>query len=237
MAWAAAPANRAAAAGSTESRSRQSGRRTQGGQSEAGHPDRMARHRQRRQHVVDQPESAVDHRCQQARPSVAVGTESGAGRVHRALQQDGVVIERVGQRDRRVNPAQSVAVERHRPQRRRSDAEGMDRRTDIVHEAGFGQLGTARSAAWRRVAFDDEDASSGTGDRDRCHQPVGPGPDDDRVVIHGVPRPRRPRLAAPRLAPRRSHRHGLHKRPRALCASSMSSTGESRRTSSSAPRC
>ncbi len=89
----------------------------------------------------------------------------------------------MGERDGWVNPAQSVPIEGHRAQRRRSDAERVDRRTDVVHEAGFGELGTAGSAAGCRLTLDDEHAATRTCDRDRRDEPVGTRPDHDGVVL------------------------------------------------------
>ena len=143
MAWAAAPANSAGASVPDEVP-----RVTTVAERRACSPKRAIMsgwrgERQRRQHVVDEAETAVDDRRHQLGPRLAVGAEAGAGRLDRPLQQDGVVVERMGERDGRVDPTQPVAIEGQRAQRRRSDAERVDRRTDVVDEAGFGELGAA----------------------------------------------------------------------------------------------
>jgi hypothetical protein len=53
----------------------------------------------------------------------------------------------VRDRSRRLDPRESVLAERKLAQERRADPERMDRRADVVVEAGEGQLGGARSPA------------------------------------------------------------------------------------------
>jgi hypothetical protein len=57
----------------------------------------------------------------------------------------------------------------------------MDRRADVVAKAGKRELRAARSAPDRLTRLEDENRPPGLGERDRGGEPVGPGPDDDRV--------------------------------------------------------
>ena len=169
----------------------------------------MARHPQRRQDVVDEAVAGVDARREESRPRLAVDPETGTRRFHRPLQQDRVVVEWVGERSRRLDPAQPVAFERQRSQRRRGDAEGMDRRAHVMDESGVGEVGAAGATARRRLALDDEHAPPGAGDRDRRDEPVRPRSDDDGVVlgeqITGVG-PARPETARPARPVNRARR-------------------------------
>ena len=96
-----------------EARPAQRGGRADGVQPEAGHRDRVIGQRQRREDVVDQAEAAADDGGEQAAPRRSVDAEAGGCRLDRPLQQDGVVIERMGERSVRLDPAQTVAFERH----------------------------------------------------------------------------------------------------------------------------
>jgi hypothetical protein len=193
-------------------------RRTQGVQPEPSHHQRMVRERERRQHVVDEADAGVDDGPEQSGPRLAVRAEAGAGRLDRSLEQDGVVVERVGNRYGRLDPSQPLAIERQRAHRFGDRSEGVDRRTDVVDEARFGELGAAGSAAWRRLPFEDQHAPPAAGDRDGGDEPVRTRTDDDGVVLN-----------------RHRARHG--RRASVSCACSISSVGASRRTSSSAPSC
>jgi len=57
----------------------------------------------------------------------------------------------------------------------------MDRRADVVAEAGQRQLRGARPAADRVPRFEDEDRASRLGEGDGGGQPVRAGADDDGV--------------------------------------------------------
>ena len=204
-----------------EVRSRQSGRRAQGGQPEASHHERMARERQRRQHVVDRSRSRRRRPVpSRLRPRLAVGTESGAGRLDRSLQQDGVVVERVGKRDRRLDPAQPVAIERQRAHR---FGEATPRGW-IAEQTSWTKPGSVSSAL--RVPPPGVAWPSTTSTR----RPV-------RAIVMAATSPLGPEPMTTASYSDRRHAQSSGRRASVSCACSMSSTGASRRTSSSAPRC
>src|SRR5690606_19701807 len=72
-------------------------------------------------------------------------------------------------------------LERDAREERRQDAERVDRRADVVVEAGEGELLGLRPAADRLLRLDDEDRVPGTRDLDRGGEPVRSCPDDDRL--------------------------------------------------------
>jgi len=57
----------------------------------------------------------------------------------------------------------------------------VNRRADVVPEAGERQLRGSRTAADRLVAFDYEDRAAGLRERDRSGEAVRPGADNDGV--------------------------------------------------------
>jgi hypothetical protein len=57
----------------------------------------------------------------------------------------------------------------------------MDRRADVMAEAGKRQLRRSRSAADSIGGLEDEDRASGLRESDAGSQPVRAGADDDRV--------------------------------------------------------
>jgi hypothetical protein len=57
----------------------------------------------------------------------------------------------------------------------------VDRRADVVPEAGERQLGRARAAADAVLRLEDEDRASGLRESDRGGEPVRAGADDDCV--------------------------------------------------------
>ena len=193
-------------------------RRTQAVEAEAGQAQRVAGQRQRRRQVVDDGQAALDQRRHQPAPRGTVGAETGRGVVDRAVQQRGAAVERVGQRDRRVAPAHTVLGERQVTQRRRAEAERVDRRADVVAEARLGQLGGAAATARRRGRLEHDDSATGLGHRDRRDEAVGPGADDDGVVLrdrrHGE-EPYRRRDGAGTVVPHAPAAGGLvRRRPR-----------------------
>ena len=100
-------------------------------------------------------------------------------RLGRALDEEGrPVVERVRERGRRFDP---VDVEVERAEERRRDCERVNRRADVVPEAGECQLGGAGAAADGVLRLDDEDGASGLRQGDGGREPVRAGADDDRV--------------------------------------------------------
>jgi len=84
----------------------------------------------------------------------------------------------MGERRQRFDP---VDAEVERVEEWRRGRERMDRRADVVTEAGQRQLGGPRAASDRVACFDDEDRASGLRKRDGGGEPVRAGADDDGV--------------------------------------------------------
>jgi hypothetical protein len=74
-----------------------------------------------------------------------------------------------------------VELEVERLEERRCRGERVDRRADVVAEAGECELGGARPAADGVTRLDDKDGPSRLGECDRGGEPVRPGADDDGV--------------------------------------------------------
>jgi hypothetical protein len=74
-----------------------------------------------------------------------------------------------------------VDVEAERVEERRRGCEWMDRRANVVAEAGKRQLLGTRSSADRLAGLENEDRASGLGESDGGGEPVRPGADDDGV--------------------------------------------------------
>ena len=171
----------------------------------AGSPNRV----QDQRVAGDLHERAGDHRGQvvpalgdRADPApvgLGVRPEAVGGLVHRPVEHPGPsAVERVGEGELGLEPAQPVALERQLRQVGRAGRERVDGRADVVAEPGQGQLGRAGATADRVPALDDQHGTAGRGQGDRGRQAVGPRSDDDGVVAGGGARrwlP--PALAAP----------------------------------------
>jgi hypothetical protein len=81
-------------------------------------------------------------------------------------------------RSRRLD---QVELEVERPEERRCGGERVDRRADVVTEAGEGELRGARPAADGVARLEDANGAPGLGEGDRGSEPVRPGADDDGV--------------------------------------------------------
>jgi hypothetical protein len=57
----------------------------------------------------------------------------------------------------------------------------MNGRANVVAKTGKGELGSTRPAADRAPGLENENRPPGFSERDRGGEPVGAGPDDDRV--------------------------------------------------------
>ena len=90
-----------------------------------------------------------------APPGGAVGAEPARGLLDRAQHHPGAaVVERVGAIDLRPAPLEAVALELERLQERRADRHRVDRRAEVVHQPGDGQLAAARAAADRVLGLE-----------------------------------------------------------------------------------
>ena len=125
----------------------------------------------------------MHERSEQPFPGAPVGGPKGLRRGRERSFQHGrpPAVERLGDRGVRMEELDAVGREVHGPEERRGDREGQDRRADVVPEAGEGQFLGSCPATGRRRRLVDPDRAPGTGQGDRCRQPVGPGSDDDRI--------------------------------------------------------
>jgi len=82
------------------------------------------------------------------------------------------------QRRQRLDP---VDLEVERVEEGRRCRERVDRRADVVTEAGQRQLGGARAAPDRVASLDDEDRAPGLRESDGGGEAVRAGADDDGV--------------------------------------------------------
>ncbi len=73
-----------------------------------------------------------------------------------------------------------MLLQRQPPEEGRA-GEGVDRRADVVDEAGQRQLGRAAAAPRRVGGLEHQHRAPGLGDRERRGEPVRPRPDDDGV--------------------------------------------------------
>ena len=141
-------------------------------------------------------------------PRVAVagreGVERARGLVEVARERDArAVRKRVRQDERPVQPAQPVALELERADRRRRGGERVEGAEDVVDEPGLGQLRAADGAARLRLRLEHVDVPAGVREQVRRHEPVRPGADHDRVGHRRSLRPARlnPTFRPPERAP------------------------------------
>ena len=159
-----------------------------GARAEAREAKRVRRHVQRRQHIRRDYIPVAREGLDEGAIRRAVAAERAAGRVEVALEERGrCIVERMRERDARMNPLEAEPVERQRRQERRSDAERVHRGADVMHEARFGERLAPRSAAERRFALEHEHREARARDGDRRGQSVRSGSHHDRVVRwHGA---------------------------------------------------
>ena len=131
----------------------------------------------RRQHVP-----AASGPADEAIPRPAVSAEAG----HRVLQRSvhharAAVVERVDERDLRLDQLEAVAVEARRREERRGTRHRVDGRAHVVPEPGQRQLRGARSPADGVGGLEHDDRASGLGDGDRRGEPVRTGSHDHDI--------------------------------------------------------
>ena len=115
--------------------------------------------------------------------SLGVGPERPAGGLDRPLEHGHrAVVERVRQRGRGVDQLQPVLGQRQPAQEGRRQRQRVDRRADVVHEAGQGQLGRSGTAADRRRGLDDPHRQPLSCQRDRGGESIRPRAHHDRIA-------------------------------------------------------
>ena len=155
---------------------------------EARHEEWMPRGRpQGRQEVGEQLVGRVHERRERLAIGVGVGAEGLGGGLDRALEHGRrTVVEGVRGRRRREQPLEAVLAQREALEERRRHAEGMDRRAEVVDEAGSRQLGRPGAAAHGRRGFDEQHRPPRARERDGGGQTVGARAHDDGVAGGGL---------------------------------------------------
>jgi Protein of unknown function (DUF1360) len=82
-----------------------------------------------------------------------------------------------------LNPVKLVSLERQRFKKRRTGGEWVDGRTEIVQEAGQGQLRRSRTSANRGVGFKDQNGATCPRQRDRRGQTIRSRADYYRIPL------------------------------------------------------
>src|SRR5260370_41358148 len=89
----------------------------------------------RAKHFGSEFTPALDKRLHELAPRIAVYTERSLGIAQVALQHDcGSVVERMGERGRRMNPLQSMIFQRHRREERRPSTHRTHRSSKAIQE-------------------------------------------------------------------------------------------------------
>ncbi len=143
----------------------------------------------------DRPEKGVlqlrpglDERPEDAGVGIRVPAEPLRGLLDRAAQEDGLApVERMGERQRRLDPLEAVILERNRPEEGRSGGHRMNRRAEVVDEPRERQLAGAEAAADLLGRLANEHRAARSRELDRGREAVGAGADDDGVVsVHAL---------------------------------------------------
>ncbi len=133
-------------------------RRPHRGHAELCQKEGMTRHAKRGQHVVAQARPGGSERLKERSPGFAIWTQISRGAGNGAFQHDGgAVIQRVGQRNVRVDPLQAMLRQWEVFETGRADGQGVNRGADVVDKSGQRQLERPRAAADGGRAFVDGD--------------------------------------------------------------------------------
>ncbi len=118
-------------------------------------------------------------RLHQAAPAFAIWSENRFGVAEVALKRySGAVVERMGEWSRRVNPLQTLSVQRQRRKKRRTRGEWMNGGAEIVEEAGQRELERACGAACLWLRLEDVNVHAVLCESDGGGQAVRSGADD-----------------------------------------------------------
>ncbi len=168
---------------------RQPGRRTHRIEPEPRHRERLRGHAQHRpEHRRREAIPTPGQRPHQFSITLPVRAEPGGRVAERPMQRRGAsVIERVRERDVRMDPAQPVVLERKLSKERRARAERMDRRAHVVVEAGECELRGAAAPTYVLMRLDERDRHALPREHDGSREAVRPGPNDDGTLRHQRP--------------------------------------------------
>ena len=123
--------------GAREARAGEARRRAQSREREADILDRVARWTQGTEQILDERLPAVGERLHEAAVGVAVDAEPFGRLLDGAAEQHGgAIVQRVRERDLGVDELEPVLLQRQAAEERRGEGERVDRRADVVPEAG-----------------------------------------------------------------------------------------------------
>ena len=127
-------------------------------ETESSRRDRVTRQSEGTEQVGEEQLGILGQRFHQPAIGLGVRTERSGGLLDGPFEHGGgAVVEWVGERRRRVDQLQAMLDERNPLEERRGHREGMNRRADVVHEAGQRQRRRPCAAADCGRRLDDED--------------------------------------------------------------------------------
>src|SRR4029077_4564325 len=94
------------------------------------------------------------------------------------------IIERMCQRNLRLNPFETESLKPQRFEVGRTCGERVDRRTNVVHEVRQRQFCRTCAAAYCRVRFKNKNGTTGARQRDCGRKTIRPRSDDHRVILN-----------------------------------------------------
>ncbi len=134
---------------------------------------------ERTQDFRGQIRPVIGERLHKAAPAFPVRAEDGFGLAEVALEDyGGAIVERMGEWSGRVNPLQTVSLQRQRRKKRGARGEWMDGGAEIVEEAWHCEFERARGAARLRLRFEDVNAHAALREGDGSGEAVGSGAND-----------------------------------------------------------
>src|ERR1700730_14840671 len=113
----------------------------------------------------------------------------------------GSVIQRMCQRDFRLNPGEPESIERKRFEKRRTGGKRMNGGTNIMHESWQRQLRRTRAATDCRICLQNQHRTVAARQRDCRSQTIWSGANYDRVIVnrHGSGSRGLPQVFPPKL--------------------------------------
>src|SRR5262249_12703083 len=138
----------------------------------------------RTQHFGRKGVPVLYERLHQHTPPATIGTKRSRGDIDVSLEHNGSTIsERLGKRGRRMNPFESVILQRKLREKRRACGQRKHSRAEIVRETREGQFHAAGRAARDLLGFESIHLESGLREDDRGCEPVGARSDNARFPV------------------------------------------------------
>ena len=159
---------------------RESSRRLECGDAEAGHEQGPARDADGgAESFVGEAVPIVDEGLDEAAPCFGVGAEFPVLIGEIAMEEDGgAIIEWVREWEVTVDPLKAVIGKRQCCEEGRCGGHGVNRRAEVVQEAGQGERERARAATGNVFGLEDFDGDAGLCEGDGSGKTVGAGADD-----------------------------------------------------------